>query len=147
MPQFSLRNLLIFVFACCVYLAALPSMGAIWYAAEFPVDGIVVVSLVVAWLLLSLVYASWRLNNTLIVHFFCPIAATVIALIFFPIAGLPTDVNLRDLLVRILTVCCFISTFFSFPTTTLIIVVRAFHSKNSVAQKQGDPVGDSWAQE
>ena len=120
MPRFSLRNLLIFVLACCVYLAVLPSMAAIWHAEEIPDDGIVVISLIVAWLLLSFVYAAWHLRSALIVHCFGPIAVVAIALIYSVAFGLPDGVDLCQFSVRILTVGCFISTLFSFPTTTLI---------------------------
>ena len=129
MVHFSLRNLFVFVFACCLYLAALRGMGTFWYSGKLPGDSMVVATLIVSWFLLLIVYAFWHLKSSLAVHFFGPGVVTVIV-IFMVAEGLPPDTTLGQLLLESLTIGCSISTSVSFPTTTLIILVRAFGSNN-----------------
>ena len=134
MFNFSLRDLLTFTLASCVYLAALPSMGAIWNADEFPTSAVTTTTIIVSWVLLALVYASWRLRSALIVHFFGPVAVAVILSIAITVEGFPRDSRVMEVCLGGLTVGCFISTFFSFPTTTLMILVIAVGKRQTAKQ-------------
>lgn len=136
MPTFSLRNLFVFVFACCVYLAALRGVAAIWFDEGFHVCSLVTACLIGSWVLLGLVYASWRLRSALLVHFFGLIAVGVIVPIVLAVDGLPADTSLAEMGVRALTAGCAVSTFFSFPTTILVILVIA---RNKKRQKASEP--------
>ena len=132
MPTFSLRNLFIFVFASCVYLVTLRSMIMIWSGEEFYTSGLVTANLIASWVLLAIVYASWRLRSALIVHLFGPIATAAICSIILAVDGLPADTSLAEMGTQILGAGCAVSTFFSFPTTTLILLVIAVRRRQGV---------------
>jgi hypothetical protein len=124
-PTFSLRNLFTFVFASCVYLVAWRSMIMFWPPGESAAFSLPMISLIASWILLAIVYIFWRSRSALIVHVFGPLATGAGLAAVFALDGLPEDASLAETVIQALAVGCSVSTLFSFPTTTLILLVLA----------------------
>ena len=122
MPRFSLKQLLVFVFACCIYLAALRNLIMSPRGILFALDGLDVVTQIGAWLTLIAVYWSWRLGIAMFVH---TLIAGCWAVITFGIAlvfsGEP--VGIEDGVAFAVLVAAY-GTLASFPLAIIAIVAR-----------------------
>ena len=127
MSRFSLGQLLVFVFACCVYLAALRSPFASAKVNELL--WVPVVTHVGAWLVLFVLYCRWRLTASLTVHF----AAFAVAFVLIYILSrghLPTTVDgiVHVAFINVVWGCA-LGTLISFPVAILTIAIRGLGAK------------------
>ena len=127
MARFTLMQLLAFVFACCVYLAAVRSLAVALAGIETPLWRSVATHCG-AWLVLSAIYLYWRLTGAMIIH-----AAIVVGLILRSIVlsgrilADSMEGIARDLASA--TEICTLGTLVSFPVAVLTLAIRGIKAK------------------
>jgi len=140
--SFSLRNLLAFVLATCLYLAALRSAAVIVRGDRVEGFSSVTAILIGSWFLLGCIYTAWRLYSALIIHLFGPAAAVVIAaIIAVRVEGCLAHVTLAELGIAALAVGCALGTVVSFPITILVLLDLASRRHREPSPRSRPPPG------
>ena len=108
MSPFSLKQLLLFVFAICVYLATVPIIFRIREAAFHP-SAPAAAFLIVLWAVLALVYHFRHLKGAIIVHGLAPLLVFLLCM----------HAGARGPSFDVVSGICLISILFSFPIALL----------------------------
>jgi hypothetical protein len=124
--QFSLRSMLWFMVACSAYFAQLAAgveYNTHWETADRP-GGITGLTIVVAWLVLAVFYLQIRLRRILLIHGFA-LFCIVPFIIFFLFMAPDLFFREFDVLLEALLAGLFAGSFFSLPSSLVMMIVWA----------------------
>lgn len=140
MARFSLMQMLAFVFACCVYLAATRglyvNLGSLHYlvrssrvidadtANEISALWLPIATQTGAWLVLSGLYCVWRLWFAMVVH-----SAFAIYLAYGIVSAADISALPFERIVLLCLIACTPGTLVSFPTAILTLAIRGLTAK------------------
>ena len=134
--SFTLRRLMSFVLAWGVYFAALRSNREAFAGSEVRPGSTAMI--IGAWVLLALIYASWRLKSALVVHCFGPLAiAMLLSLSLFVSDRYRPEGGIAERALSGMVLGCSISTMVGLPATVLIILAIGMRGRPNQATRGG----------
>jgi hypothetical protein len=122
MIRFSLKQLLMFISACCVYFTAVRSMFAVSDYDESGFGYAHAATTIGVWAIFALGYAHWAFRDSLIIHVLGPFAMGVVLLLQLLTFRLSPPMTILEVSIRAVILGCCVGTFISFPTTAWIIL-------------------------
>ena len=123
MARFSLWQLLTFIFACCVYLAAVRSLDGLIFTNPEPQAAGEDATLIGAWLVFPILYYHWRLKASMALH----LGAFACAFLLYSF-DVDSGISTAEMLFATVVSGCAYSTLVSFPSAIWTIFCRSLRA-------------------